>query len=561
MRCSSHDGQLKEEIAMRRRASALVLLAGLLLLSAYGIAQEDIPAGLVREDLQLISQESLSHWTPLWTGPIQAATIMAWFADHGYPFLMSDFNGDGVIDELDTIELANQFGLGVMEAESLRGATDVRLVIGLANYVAASYPGEFVLKIYDPSFSHEFTVQGFGVFEADAIPGIVLQLKDEPSIDAYVYEMATDEGVIVGLEEALDLNRYLSGRSYLIEETPAGYTPLDFAWAKEDAWRTGHQGQVLQTVGKMENRFLLEFLNEWEPVEFMLALSPLAEEEEGPPSDTNGDCPDLTVRVRDESCVYNPREQAYNITVWAEILNVGTEPVSSPFVVSLTSTTHPGGTIQVIPVPPVLVPGGILPVTMSFLTPPEPTGAAPCPLEYLLMVDANYDIRECDEENNVALGEVCCDDSSRGACCFADGSCAEMTAPECEAEGGTQFQPGVDCSIVQCPPTEEGCPDLVVEIVSVDSEYAINKRECEVTVVIEVTNIGEQTVTEPINVSVTSNCGSEFGTIFTDLASGDSETLEFTFTCSAAGGCEFNLTVLVDYTHTIDECDERNNDA
>ena len=542
---------------MKRGASALVLLIGLLLLSGYGVAQENIPAGLVREDMQLISQESLSHWTPLWTGPIQAATVMAWLADHGYPALMSDFNSDGVVDELDTIELANDFGLGIMEADSLRGATDVRLVVGLANYVADYYPGEFVLKIYDPSFWHEFSAQGFGIFEVDVIPGILLQIEGEPSISAYIYEMATDEGVIIGLEEALDLNRYFAGRSYLIEETRDGYTPLDFTWAEEDGWLTGHQGQVLQTVGRMENQFLLEFLSEWEPVEFMLALSPL--EEETPPDEG---CPDLEIRILDESCVYNPKEQAYSITVWAEILNVGTEPVTAPFLVVLNSTTHPGGAVQVIPVPPVLPPGATIPVIMTFLTPPEPTGAVPCPLEYRIMVDARFEIDECDEENNIVLGEVCCYEvPATGACCLPDGSCAEMTVLECEAELDAVFHPGVDCTIVQCPQPGDNCPDLVVEIVDVDVEYAINKRDCEITVEVEVTNIGGQAVTTLFNVHLDSDCGSESSTIFPDLAPGDSETVIFDFVCAAVDSCAPSMTVTVDYFNAIDECEEGNNTA
>ncbi|MCK5828209.1 hypothetical protein KAH43_06745 [Candidatus Bipolaricaulota bacterium] len=539
---------------MRRYVSVLVLLVGLLLFSGYGVAQEDVPAGLVREDLQLISQESLSHWTPVWTGPIQAATVMAWFADHGYSRLMRDFNDDGVIDELDTIELANDFGLGIMEAESLRGTTDVRLVVGLANYVAGYYPGEFVLKIYDSSFSHEFTAQGFGAFESNAIPGIVLQLEGEPSVSAYIYEMATDEGVIIGIEEELDLNRYFAGRSYLIEKTPEGYTPLDFAWAKEDTWKTGHQGQVLQTVGRMDNRFYLEFMNKWKSVEFMLALSPLDddEEEEGPPDDTNGGCPDLAIRILDESCVYDPRAKAYNITVWAEVLNIGTEPVTAPFLVVLNSTTHPGGAVQVIPVPPLFNPGDIIPITMSFSTPPDPSGAAPCPLTYVIIVDECEVIDECDEDNNTVWGEVCCGDD--------EGDCPDLIGEITR----------VYCT---CDVTEE-----VVETYIIG--YDRNKRPiygervvreasstCDVHVTVVVSNIGSAAAGSS-HALLTDHAHGISDSLYIDAlgpaGSGtDSTTRWATFSFDLdAENCfifeSLDLELIVDSSGEIVECDEEN---
>ncbi|MCK5247083.1 hypothetical protein KAR02_09305, partial [Candidatus Bipolaricaulota bacterium] len=265
---------------MRRCAFLVVLFMGLGLLSFTGSAQVEALQGLILTDLQLISQESLPHWTPAWTGPIQGATIAAWFAEHGYPALLHDLNGDGVVDELDTVELANDFGLGVMQTETPRGTTDVHLVVGLATYFANIYPDEFVLKIYDLGFPAEFAAQGYGAFAPDVIPGIILELKEEPSIEAYIHELSYGEGVIVGLEEGeVDRNRYLSGRSFLYEQTPQGYTPLDFAWAKEDRWEDGLQGQVLETVGKMDNRFYIDFQGDWVPVEFMLALSPLVERE------------------------------------------------------------------------------------------------------------------------------------------------------------------------------------------------------------------------------------------------------------------------------------------
>jgi len=258
--------------------SALTMVAVVLLTCVLGptvAAQLEPFDGFTLQDMHLISQESLPHWTPDWTGPIQAATILAMLSELGHPDLLPDLNGDGVIDELDTIELADRFGLGSMRTETDRGTNDVRLVIGLAEYVAARYPGEFVLKIYDEGFPAEFRAETGNPFDPGAIHGILLQLMGEPTLDGYKVELETLEGVLVGLEEDRGGNNtYLSGRSLLFEATPQGYTPVDLAWAAEDRWAPGHQGQVLETVGRMAERMLVEYRGDWTPVEFMLALSP-----------------------------------------------------------------------------------------------------------------------------------------------------------------------------------------------------------------------------------------------------------------------------------------------
>jgi len=260
------------------KRSVLALSVCVVLMSFAAIAQIDGIPGLILTDMQLISQESLPHWTPDWTGPIQAATIAAWFAEHGYPALMRDFNGDGVVDELDTIELADIFGRTSMHADSERGTTDVRLVLGLAEYIARHYPEEFVLKIYDAGFPSEFGGEGVGGFDPDMVPGIKLVIMPDPSVQAYEFEMSDGEGVIVGLEEEPSRNTYLSGRSFLYEQTPDGYVPVDFAWSEEDRWEDGHQGKVLETIAKMDPRFFVEYLGDWTLVECMLALSPVEDQ-------------------------------------------------------------------------------------------------------------------------------------------------------------------------------------------------------------------------------------------------------------------------------------------
>ena len=656
---------------MKRHASLLVLFVGLGLLSLSASAQVETLPGLILSDMHLISQESLPHWTPDWTGPIQGATIVAWFAEHGYPALLWDLNGDGNVDELDTIQVADDFGLGVMQTETPRGTTDVRLVVGLGGYISSFYPDEFVLKIYDPSFPSEYAAQGYGTFAPDVIPGILLEVLEEPSIEAYIYELSTGEGIIVGLEEDQnDRNRYLSGRSFLYEQTSEGYTPLDFAWAKEDRWAPDHQGQVLETVGVMQDRFLLDFQGDWVPVEFMLALSPLVEREViteehrcpedaiaydvttsmlgdygevsieecvirdgdidiyiwtvtnisfqkdgcglcffripnpgfptvfhaelppwtftsawgawtwwlpmgscglqpgqsavfmvavpgptidswvvghigqcisalgtmaelfparttgpgGPDDDIPGDeCPDLVIRVLDESCAYNVREEAYMLTVWADVVNIGAEPVTSSFSVALIGISHPGGDSVTIPVPPPVLPGGTVPVTLSFTVPPEVTGAAPCPVNYELTVDSGFDIDECNELNNVVAGNICC---------YGE-------------------------------PVQQGdCTDLSVAIESVECVLNRKDQRYELSVEATVTNCGDTTITSPIWVEADSVRGSDSNIIHTDMDPGDTVNTEFLITFSINEPiCPIEVTVEVDYVGFIVECDETNNEA
>jgi hypothetical protein len=254
------------------------LLAGLALvaLAVAAPAQEGGLLGYVRDDLELISQQSLPTWSARWTGPIEAATILAWMAENGYGQFVRDLNGDGTIDEQDTILLADDLGRLLMFTETQRGTTDARLVLGLAQYVAGLYPDEFVIKIYDLGFPSELLAEGLGAYSPTMVPGILLEVKSqEPNIAAYEAEMDGAEGVILGLNAiAGENNTYLAGRSYLFESTTEGTTPIDLASPEEDRWTEGFQGQVLETVGRMTDRFELDYHGQWTPVEFMLALSP-----------------------------------------------------------------------------------------------------------------------------------------------------------------------------------------------------------------------------------------------------------------------------------------------
>jgi YVTN family beta-propeller protein len=263
---------------MKRRGFGLLiaLMASLITMGGWAtVAQAETSVGFVVSDLQLISTASKPDWTDRWTAPVEAATIMAWFHGHGYPDLLNDLNGDGAINELDTIELADRFGKTSMETGTPRGTTDPLLVVGLAKYVAGKYPGVFELKIYDAGFPAEFQ-RDIGVpFSPDAVPGITLALRPEPNYAAYESELRAGQGVIVGIEQQVDQNYYLTGRSFLFDKVKDGNYGVDLAWAEDDPWQPGVQGQVLQTEAKETDALYLNYQGAWTKVECMLALSPM----------------------------------------------------------------------------------------------------------------------------------------------------------------------------------------------------------------------------------------------------------------------------------------------
>jgi hypothetical protein len=534
----------------------LVIAAGSL--GGLAAAQPELP-GFVVSDLQLISQESKPAWSERWTGPIQAATILAWLHDHGYPDLLRDLNGDGVIDELDTIELADILGVGLMGTETPRGTTDPRLVVGLAQYVAQRYPDEFVIKIYDQGFPAEFAVDGPGTFASDVIPGIELRLETEPSIEAYEYELQSAEGVIVGLEEDPDENNtYLTGRSFLFDKTSDGYTAIDLCWAEEDAWKPGAQGQVLETVAKMTERFYARYNGAWTPVEFLLALSPITELGLG---EGGHDCPEDAVAydvttsstsngdVEIEECVTREGDvdtYTYTLTnvsfqtadgcgiclfVVPNALGLPTiaqsGPPSWPFssISSAWAWWAPLGSCGILPgqsaVFSVSVPGPTVDTQVL-------AGVGECPPAHLIAS---------------ALVPVVI-------------HVVDTTGP------GEEL---IDIVVVEEPPVDgEGCPDLIVEIID-DScterwEPGWDWSLKEVTVTAKVTNIGNEPTAQSVVVSLSSSTHSwSETTMVPALDSGGAKTVNFSY-AFVWGADTVYYSVEVDPYDHIDECREDNNE-
>lgn len=578
---------------MKRSALGLFAVALLLVVIGWSISSQveelEPPIGYMRSDLQLISQESKATWSADWTGPIQAATMMAWFHEHGYSRLMQDFNGDGVIDELDTIELADIFGRGSMQAGLADGTDDARLVFGVAEYVAGLYPGEFVLKIYDLGFPNEFVAAGFPTFAPDAIPGIELALVNEPSLYAYEYELETAEGVIAGLEQRENGNTYLSGRSYIVEKTPEGYTPVDLAWSEENRFLTGHQGKVLETVAKEEDRLYLDYRFGWTPVEFMLALSPLV-----PPGLTSGhhDCPEDAIgyhvdtydldygTIRIEECV--TREGDFDTYSWtvSNISYVWNDCGLCRFAVAssgYTSVAHSGPGLWTFSEWPyawewqaplgdcgiqvgematfsVTVPGPTVDIYV-----PAAVGACPSPPPppngvIRKLNGSTLELLPFHKIRTTGPGIT-------GACCLPDGSCVDTDSPNCAAMSGDFHGNGTSCDTTRCP-QEVDCPDLVVEFLergTYCAQIGATAPAWEIHAVVRATNIGTATANSSfIKVVVSSPWGTQSGHVG-PLDPGEFEDLSFQWTLgpNAPPQCSAELRAEVDaLPERIDECCE-----
>ncbi len=543
-------------------------VVGVFLLGILGFGQPEPATSFTVSDLQLISTASKPDWSDRWTGPVEAATILAWFHDHGFPALMPDLNGDGVVDELDTIELADLFGKGVMRTTTPLGTTDARLVRGLAEYVADKYPGEFELKIYDRGFPMEFNREFPIDFAPDAIPGIELTLAEvEPNFRAYAEELTSAEGVIIGIERNERLNYYFAGRSFLFEKTAQGNEGIDLAWGKEDPWTPGIQGQVLETEGKQTDAWYILYQGEWVKVEFMLALSPIVERDKD--TGEHGPCPEGAIGydvsttttdygdVRVEECVTRDGDiDTYTYTVtnisfekdgcgicYFSVMNLDgftTVDQSGPGT-WLINPFHPAGWEWLAPVGSCgIQPGESAVFSFSVLGPtydvPVKGFVSHCPRVRMLFSPGD------DNTDDVIVNAL-----EREWAVYS----VRTTGPS------------------DTPPDDHGgCPDLTIRIdrSSCNCEWTPRQEYvCTVDVYATVTNIGDQPATH-FYCALDSSVGGD-QVLVGLLDPGASKSLHFQFIYEVQGGtvaqptpaCPLNFTVTADSKHFIRECDESNN--
>lgn len=525
-------------------------MVGLLLFGVIGMCQVDQPTSFVVSDLELISTSSRPDWSDRWTGPVEGATILAWFHDHGFPNLLSDLNGDGVVDELDTIELADLFGKAGMRTDSSLGTTDARLVGMLAKYVAEKYPSEFELKIYDRGFPMEFNREFPIAFASDAVPGIVLTLEDaEPNFQSYQEELISAEGVIIGIEQDERLNYYLAGRSFLYEKTSNGNDGIDLAWGKEDSWTPGIQGQVLTVQSKETDAWYILYQGEWVKVEFMLALSPVVEHDKD--IGDHGPCPEGSIGydvsttttnlgdVRVEECVTRDGDvDTYTYTV----TNVSFE--NDGCGICFFSVMNHGGFTTVDQSGP----------GTWFINPYHPAGwewlapAGSCGIQIgesavfsFSIIGPTYDVP--------VKGLV-------SYCANVPAGVAVMVEVYSVLTTGPSDTP---------PDDHEGhCPDLTIHFVRSNCSCEWTGKQdylCTIAVSATVSNIGDQEATH-FYCKVESGVGGDH-VLVASLAAGASKSLNFDFDYTVPRGtapaCPLNFILEADSKHYVKECDEKNN--
>ena len=404
------------------------------------LTQQEPPESFAVEDLQLISLASVPDWENSWeySRAVEAATVVAWLHDRGYVRLLDDLNEDGVIDELDTIELADRLGKGSMGCQEPRRPTDAWLLAGLAEYVAEKYPYIFELKIYDPGFPVEFEQKTGRPFAAHAIPGILLTLKSEPTFDAYMYELMEEEGVILGLEEEPARNLYFTGRSFQRDPVAPDTYGIDLVWAEENWYTPGTQGKVLETGARQTDALYVDYQGSWMKVESMFALSPLYPPGEGPAKG----CPDLIV-VGSAMCQCSA---PCKVSVDATVFNIGMAEVPGPFVVSLVDITCGPDAKPPIEVPVSGADLDELNATGSVQVSFPPFGISvptwPCPsCTFTLVVDSAFDIDEScrpapmGEHNNTYPLAACCDEQASDCPDLTIAATSECRCEETSAAG------------------------------------------------------------------------------------------------------------------------------
>lgn len=250
-------------------------------LLALGLAAQELPPLDYFElgDLQLVPHQAVLEGTEAYTGPTCSAIVLAWLAEHGFRALLPDLNEDGVIDEQDTIILAGRLS-PAMRVQPERGALDPWLVDAIARYLAERYPDQFLIKLYDDTFREEYRAVMGRPFDPGLYPHITFELRDNATHTDYTEELLSAEGVILGLGSERERNRFFVGRSFRMPQQPEGY-PINVVDTSDDPGLADLQAQVYPTYMREGETHWLVAYGGWQPLEFMLALSPVREPELG----------------------------------------------------------------------------------------------------------------------------------------------------------------------------------------------------------------------------------------------------------------------------------------
>ena len=378
------------------------------------------------EDLHLLSWENVPDAGPNHLAPLSAAILMAWTAEHGYPELLPDLNGDGLLDEADTALLARAFGEPMRAHEPL-GVADPWLVEVLAQYIAERYPDAFRMLIYDDSFPEEVLEHLGHLFDPNSIPGIELAVYDDPTHEVYTLHVEEGRPGVVGFGFEPERNRFSVSRSFGFEEAPEGW-PVDLvntdlgAFGPEPVWNTFLRWEP--------DRW--GFLTpEWIPFEILIVLVPLHEQshipgtpdQPGEPGDHPGDTPGDTPGTPGKP---------------------GDDP-GDPFDPGATPGGDPGD-----------VPGG-----SSSGTPGDYPGGEP--------------------------GDPF-DPETGWPCCLPDGSCRNLSVEECQRLDGISNLSGAPCERLECSRSSYDPTCGAIEGRITDICYTYERGILKVTASYEITN-------------------------------------------------------------------------
>jgi len=257
----------------RNKLLLSVLAAALLCVAAFGQGE------IVLHDLHLVAVDDIPGGSSTYDGPVSAAILMAWHAEHGYSQLLPDLNGDGRIDEQDTIELAIQFA-DPMRAD--RGPVrDPFLVDTMAEYVAQRYPDTFQLWVYDPSLPDEYNMFFGQPFDPMRVPGIEIVILEEPSHRSYVDHLEEDRPGVVGIGFEPEPNDFAVSRSARLQEEPEGW-PVGLANTSHEAFGPG---SIWETLLREAPEFWEFDRGEWIQFETLIVLVPIRDPGEGEPEE------------------------------------------------------------------------------------------------------------------------------------------------------------------------------------------------------------------------------------------------------------------------------------
>jgi len=285
----------------------------------------------------------------------------------------------------------------------------------------------------------------------------------------------------------------------------------------------------------------------------------------GPVSIDLDDCADIELSVDDHGCTTLP-DGILRITVCPlSVRNIGGSDTLSDFSVTAFAPGYSGSDSTTVSAP--VASGGLVDLpALTFEIPAAVATDPACPITLRVVADSSFAVVECDEGNNTVEFEECCPDDGPGderdACCFEDGSCAEMSEADCLVEGGTYEGAGTTCATVECP-TEDECPDLTVQILNIACDCAqvpgTNFFGITGTVRVRVTNIGGAPTPLLVN-GVSVSPGGDAATLL-PLNPGNSwtHTLDISRTVTSCRGSAVTVTAGVDPNHDVDECNENNN--